>query len=167
MRIINKRLLINLFIVLAVVFTAACNDNKEKIEILKIDGIWKDSIPEDMKSKFPPSNCPKVRSYLLIPSSVQKDSDINIKLYGCWDAGNRIFGNQKFYTFKSTKKDNKITFTAYKKIFLDQPSDNDAMLDYFTFKSEYNITNDFEVRDVEFVVKNPDGEELTTSITIE
>ena len=47
---INKKLLINLFIILAMFLTTACNnDNKEKI-----DDIFTDTIPEDIVSKFTP-----------------------------------------------------------------------------------------------------------------
>ncbi len=168
MRIINKRLLINLFIVLAVVFTAACNDNKEKIEILKIDGLWIDRVPENTISEPNATRyCNGVQNYLLVPSSVQKDSDINIKLYGCWASGTSIIDNEVFHSFKSNISGNKILLTVLKETS-DKGFDTDMALDFFKLRKEYNITtNDFEVGDVKFVVKNPDGEELTTNITIE
>ncbi len=163
---INYKNLIRFLLILTVVFTAACNDNKEKIEILKIDDIWKDSVPEDIISKFT-LNCYGVHNYLLIPSSVQKDSDINIKLYGCWDTIGTIVNGARSHFFESTKKDHKIILTVFIKIPDDKDDQRDDGVDHFGLKSEYNITNDFEVGDVEFVVKNPGGEELTTSITIE
>ena len=164
---LHNKFFITLLIILAVFVTTACNDNKEKIAILKIDGIWEDHIPENMESKFPPSSCSKVQSYLLIPGNVTKNSNINVKLYGCWDNGDRIFGNQTFYTFKATKTDNQIIFTAYKKVLQDQEPINDAQVDYFTLKHEYNITNDFQEDTIEFVVKNPDNKTLTSYISIE
>lgn len=165
---LHNQFFITLFIVLAMLFTTACNNNKEKIAILKIDGIWKDHIPENMESKFPPSSCSKVQSYLLIPDSVQKGSELNVKLYGCWDSGNRIFGNQTFYTFKTTKNNHKLTFTAYKKIALDHDPINDAQVDYFALKSEYNLTtDDLNEGTVEFVVKNPNHEELISYINVD
>ncbi len=165
---INYKNLIRFLLILTVVFTTACNDNKEKIEILKIDGLWIDRVPENTISEPNATRyCNGVQNYLLLPSSVQKDSDINIKLYGCWDSETRLVNNQIFHAFKSTKKDNKITLTVLKKILNDERG-GDLALDFFKLRKEYNITtNDFEVGDVKFVVKNPDGEELTTNITIE
>ena len=163
-----SKLLTIAVLILAVVFTTACNDNKKKIEILKIDGIWVDKVPEDVISDpnvHPPKFCNGIKNYILIPSHVQKNSDINIKLYGCWSSKNRIWANQVFHDLKSNKTDNKIELTAYKEILNEVPAGNG----YFSFglRDEYNITNDFEPGEIEFVVKNPDNEELKETITIE
>jgi len=158
---INKKLLTIAVLILAVVFTTACNDNKKKIEILKIDGIWVDSIGNEDLERY----CPGSQNYILIPSHVPKNSDINIKLYGCWSSKNRISANQVFHGLKSNKTDNKIELTAYKEILNEVPAGNG----YFSFwlRDEYNITNNFEPGEIEFVVKNPDNEELKETITIE
>jgi len=158
---INKKLLTIAVLILAVVFTTACNDNKKKIEILKIDGIWVDSIGNEDLERY----CPGSQNYILIPSHVPKNSDINIKLYGCWDDAEAIIANQVFHGFKSNKTDNKIELTAYKEILNEEAISSG----YFSLGlgDEYNITNDFEPGEIEFVVKNPDNEELKETITIE
>ena len=166
----RNKFLIKLFIVLVVVFSTACNnnDNKERIEILKIDGIWIDSVPEDTISvpyEFPARHCNGVQNYLLIPSSVQKNTDINIKLYGCWANGNQIIDNEIFHSFKSDISDNKVLLTVLKETS-DKGFDTDAALDFFKLRKEYNITNNFEIGNVNIVIKNLDGEELMHSITI-
>ena len=169
---VNNKLLIKLFIVLAVVFTTACNDNdnKEKIEILKIDGVWIDSVPEDtisVPNEFPTRHCNGVQNYLLIPSSVQKDTDINIKLYGCWDNENQIIENDIFHLFKSDISNNKVLLTVLKETS-DKGFDTDDALDFFKLRKEYNITNNFEIGNIDIVIKTPnDNEELTYSISIE
>ena len=175
----HSKLLTIAVLILAVVFTTACNDNKKRIEILKIDGIWVDKVPDDMvpgpDSMPTPKQCRRIGrkhtpNYILIPSHVPKNSDINIKLYGCWeDEREYIDFYYVFQGFKSNKTDNKIELTAYKKevgesYFNDMTSNG---ITYFSIRDEYNITNDFEPGEIEFVVKNPDNEELKETITIE
>ena len=168
---VNNKLLIKLFIVLAVVFTTACNDNdkKKKIEILQIDDVWIDSVPEDtisVPNEFPTRHCNGVQNYLLLPSSIQKNADINIKLYGCWDSENRIVGNQIFHSLESDISNNKVLLTVLKETS-DKGFDTDASLDFFKLRKEYNITNNFEIGNIDIVIKNPNDEELIYSITIE
>ena len=98
---------------------------------------------------------------------MQKNNVINVKLHGCWHNIETISNGETFHSFKSTQKDHKIILTVFKKIFNDNERGGDESVDYFGLKSEYNITNDFEVGEVEFMVKNPDREELTCTIAVE
>ncbi len=165
----NNKILINFFIVLAVVFTTACNNN-DKIEILKIDEIWTDSVPDGILREFNSTKqCLKVKNYLLIPSSVAKNKSINIKLYGCWSADAYIdHGCETFNSFNSSIGKNEISLVVKKNISSKKGCNKNTMgLDFVSFKEELNITNSFEVGDIEIVVKNPDGEELIHVITME
>ena len=167
---INYNYIIKFLIILAVVFTTACNDNDKnaRVEILKIDEIWSDNVPDGI---LPEPNSMKRRrrgiNYLLIPSHISKNEDINIKMYGCWNSDNTILNScETFNSFKSSIKENKVSLVVKKNV-LDKDCKVLQVIHYLSFKKEYNITNNFEVGDIEIVVKNPDGEKLTHVITVE
>ncbi len=169
---INKKLLTIAVLILAVVFTTACNDNDRIVQKLQIDDIWVDKVPDGMlpdPNATEPKQCGKLgRSYILIPSHVQKNSDINIKLYGCWMSMDSISSScDSFNSFRTSIEENKISLTVMKNYFKKRPCIITKSLHFNKLRREYNITNNFEPGEIEFVVKNPDNEELKETITIE
>ncbi len=173
---INKITLKKLLVVLlAVVFTTACNDgDKDNIEIMKIDRIFVDRVPEESEGDwytYKVENgtemkrvCARKKNYLLISSKNLKDDNISIKLYGCWDNDTRI-GQNEFYKFESSVSNDKVEVTFFVKVHKNW--DENGMQNVVALRREYSITNNFEVGDIEIVVNNPDGEVLTQSVTIE
>ncbi len=143
------------------------------MEIMKINHIFVDSIPNNLEGEFKSinlenggvqRNCNARGNYLLVSSKNIQDNDINIKLYGCWDNDIR-FGQNEFYKFESSVSNDKIEITFFVKVHKNW--DEDGGVDVVALRREYNITNNFEVGDIEIVVNNPDGEVLTQSVTIE
>ena len=166
---ISYNYLIKFLIILAVVFTTACNDNDKnaRVEILKIDEIWSDNVPDGILPEPGSIKQCRRKNYLLMPSRIYKNEDINIKLYGCWNSENTILNScETFNSFKSSIKGNEISLVVKKNI-IDKDCKVLKVITSVSFHKEHNITNNFDVGDIEIVVKNLDGEELKHVITVE